>query len=394
MKNVLFVVHCYPGFGGVESITTNLLDYLGDDYNLYVLSFIQFPDAVASTKIKKLFCPPYWGVRPEVVAAEYNRIVAENAITHVVIQGMYPYENNMVFNPERDKSVKVIEVLHGQPGYEFYEADEYLEKYRKLDNRKWRRFRRLGIAPLIIRVKKWQYLGKFRKSYRKAAALSGKIVLLADAYIPEMIKAYGLSRYAEKIVAIPNSLAASWSSVPLPDFADKKNEIIFVGRLAKEKRVSKVIEVWSGLKNREGWKLTIVGDGPLRADLEKQCSDAGLTDVEFAGSTKNPAEYYRRSKILLLTSEYEGFGMVLIEAQRYGTVPVAFRASAGVQTVLENGGGVLVSQDDVIGLTAAVDGLMEDELELRRLSRSAYAKSDNWTIGKVGIQWKKLIDSL
>ena len=137
------------------------------------------------------------------------------------------------------------------------------------------------------------------------------------------------------------------------------------------------------------WKFIIVGDGPLRQELEIEAN--ALRNVEFAGYIDNPGEYYKKARIILLTSKYEGYPMALIEAQRFGTVPVTYNISAGVRAIVENGGGVIVSGNTPKRLAKTVYNLTCDNALMKRMSMSAYYKSEENRIENVAGEWEKML---
>lgn len=117
----------------------------------------------------------------------------------------------------------------------------------------------------------------------------------------------------------------------------KLKEIIYVGRLDfVQKRVYRVIDTWNLLENDyPDWQLTIVGDGPDRVNLENHVKALNLSRVHFEGF-QNPVPYYRRASILMLTSDFEGFPLVLAEAMSCGVVPVVYNSYAAVKDIIDN----------------------------------------------------------
>lgn len=386
MARILFVMNIFPGPGGLESVTGNLIEALSKDNDIYVLAYCRTEGLELPAGVKEAFY--FTGESREVNISFYNDIVAGKNITHVINQGMYPILSEVIFNPQADSVVKVISVLHGMPGYERRE-------YWCLD-----RIRKSGAARLAgRRIMKWfglnrsynRYVGSYKSAYRAAMKGSYRIVLLCDNYIREFCRIYGFEDNENKIVAIPNPLPASYSGIPEPDFGGKENLIIFVGRLSAEKNVSLMLDTWKLLYRRlPGWKFQIIGDGPMRRELEHQ-SD-GLCNVEFEGYTLSPQNYYRKAKILLLASEYEGYPMSLIEAQRFGTVPVACPSGKGVESILENGGGVLVPEPKPEVMARTISGLVTDEERLKSLSLSVYRKSDANKISGIADKWRRLLE--
>ena len=127
----------------------------------------------------------------------------------------------------------------------------------------------------------------------------------------------------------------------------KLKEIIYVGRLDfVQKRVYRVIDTWNLLENDyPDWQLTIVGDGPDRANLENHVKTLNLSRVNFEGF-QNPVPYYRRASILMLTSDFEGFPLVLAEAMSCGVVPVVYNSYAAVKDIIENNVDGMITEKD------------------------------------------------
>ena len=116
-----------------------------------------------------------------------------------------------------------------------------------------------------------------------------------------------------------------------------------------------------------------MGDGPLRGALERQCAELGvLDDVNFLGFCENPLPYIKRASALILSSRYEGFGNVLVEALAVGTPVISTDCPYGPAEILENGKyGRLVAVDDVEDMASA----MEDVLSIGPMGPSCGARS-------------------
>lgn len=125
--------------------------------------------------------------------------------------------------------------------------------------------------------------------------------------------------------------------------------IISVGRLAKQKNYSVLLESFSKLLQNVDAKLIIIGDGSERKNLEKIVSNLNIkNEVDFIGFVNNPWSYMSKSDIFVLSSYEESFGMVLVEAMACNLPVVATDADVGgPKTVLDNGKfGILVSNGD------------------------------------------------
>ena len=150
-----------------------------------------------------------------------------------------------------------------------------------------------------------------------------------------------------RIVSIPNP-----SPFPVQDVlpvADKEKVVLTVGRLVPIKGYDLLLSAWALIvPDAPGWKLRIVGDGPEMQRLCAQARELGVEQsVEFAGATRNVDEHYRKAAIFCMSSRFEGFGMVLVEALSFGLPVVSFDCETGPSEVLEGTGGRLAAALDV-----------------------------------------------
>jgi glycosyltransferase involved in cell wall biosynthesis len=109
-------------------------------------------------------------------------------------------------------------------------------------------------------------------------------------------------------------------------------------------------------------RFQIVGDGPLRTELESIAHSKRLSPnvLRFCGELQELADLYRSSDILVLTSEYEGVPNVILEAMSHSLAVVATRVGA-VEEILNEGNGILVEPGDMDGLIDAVSLLILDK---------------------------------
>jgi glycosyltransferase involved in cell wall biosynthesis len=161
-------------------------------------------------------------------------------------------------------------------------------------------------------------------------------------------------------------------------------ELLFVGRLIHLKRVDVAIETVSRLRH-DGIdaSLTVVGDGVDLARLIRLSEELGLSDVvNFVGWTDDPGrlrEYYRRAFALLLPSEIEAFGMVVLEAMAAGT-PVVRTAPIGGIDLLEPEKDVLIaSVNSADAFATAVKRLSVDRDFYLRIAHAAQKKASMLT---------------
>jgi glycosyltransferase involved in cell wall biosynthesis len=154
------------------------------------------------------------------------------------------------------------------------------------------------------------------------------------------------------------------------DWGTGEWRILTVGRLDAEKNPLLLLDVLSRLREEEPrWRLTVVGDGPLRHALEQRASEVGVADaVSFAGYVEQGERlwrHYRRHHVFLHVSLTEGFPQVVFEAHAAGTPLVATAVGGVAAAVRSTGGALLIPPADVSAAVGAVKRISEDP-ELRR----------------------------
>jgi glycosyltransferase involved in cell wall biosynthesis len=132
--------------------------------------------------------------------------------------------------------------------------------------------------------------------------------------------------------------------------------IVAMGRLEHQKGFDILINAFARISERTTSRLLIFGNGSLRPELQRQIDRAGLSDrIQLAGYTSDPAAQMRAAAAFILSSRYEGFGLVLAEALAAGTPVVATNCDYGPAEILEDGRfGTLVPVGDAEALARAM----------------------------------------
>lgn len=128
---------------------------------------------------------------------------------------------------------------------------------------------------------------------------------------------------------------------PLPDDVPDETDgalIVAAGRLVAQKDFTTLLKAFAHIRPRIGGRLVILGDGPLRGELEQLAEQLGIRErVHFAGSVANPYNWMRRADLFVLSSRHEGLGNVIIEAMACGTPIVSTDCPSGPREILEDG---------------------------------------------------------
>ncbi len=159
--------------------------------------------------------------------------------------------------------------------------------------------------------------------------------------------------------------------------------IVNVGRLTKQKRQERLIQAARILKDRGlNFRINIAGDGPRREELKTLASQLGVQDcISFLGFLKNPFPLVKQADVFCLTSEAEGYPMVIAESLSLHT-PIVSTAVTGVKEMLSHGGGILTG-DTPEEIADALEPLIKDPLKLKQLRDSTIESATQFSIESV-----------
>lgn len=208
---------------------------------------------------------------------------------------------------------------------------------------------------------------------------------------------YFASKLHECVCIIPNP-------VLLPPKANEPSNkmlaqrlIVAVGRLDKQKGFDLLLQAFAQLKERHPeWILTIFGEGVLRQELEALRNQLALAErVNFPGRVKNIYKFLKQADLFIMSSRYEGFPNALCEAMACGLPVISTDCPSGPKDIIQDGvNGILVPNENVSALTAAMERLMSDEGERKRLAERASEITEQFSLEKVMGMWEAVIDEV
>ena len=177
------------------------------------------------------------------------------------------------------------------------------------------------------------------------------------------------------------------------------HRVIAVGRLDYQKGFDRLLRTWRMIQQTgryADWHLDIFGQGEWHDWLQGMIVDWQLSDtVCIHRPTERIGEEYVASSIIVMTSHYEGFGMVLVEAMACGVPAIAFDCKCGPKDIIRQGeNGLLVRDGDIEGLAQAMQCLMDDEPLRLRMGEEAKKVVDTYSEEAVMSQWTALFESL
>lgn len=372
MKLVYCICETYNP-GGMERVLLNKVRYLVEQhgYDITVVTtdqngrapFYPFPEKVKMVDLGINYSEDNAkGVFTKILNYLRKRRVHRQRLTELlmrekadVVVSLYPSESSFI--PYiKDGSKKVLEL--------------HFNKFFRLQ------YNRTGVLGLIDRWRTRQ---------------DERIVRRFDRFVVLTEEDKGYWGDMPNIQVIPN--AALFMADRYADMSRKR--VIAVGRLDYQKGFDRLIDAWqivctTGLFQE--WRLDIFGQGEWKDMLKARIKEYGLQNsLHLNEPTKEIAKEYADSSMLVMSSNYEGFPMVMIEAMACGLPAVSFDFQCGPKDIIRHGvNGLLVKNGDIQGLADAMMTLMGDEPLRKRMSEEARKVTETYSEEKVMGKWVSL----
>ncbi|MBD5228982.1 MAG: glycosyltransferase family 4 protein [Bacteroidales bacterium] len=222
---------------------------------------------------------------------------------------------------------------------------------------------------------------------------SDAIVVLSEKQKEKLSRLLGI-KDSNRIYGLTNPNTVN---TEIFDFKKKGNEILYVGRLDYgQKRVDRILRVWKLIQHRlPQWHLTIAGFGPFKEYYEAMSRELHLERIDFVGQV-DTSNYYKQSKIFLMTSNYEGTPMVIPECMSHGVVPVVMNNFVDADMYIKDGeNGFLTTPFSIVAMAkVTLDLAHMDRSSFERLAtvaRNTIATTDNNAILR---NWDNLFKDL
>jgi glycosyltransferase involved in cell wall biosynthesis len=191
-------------------------------------------------------------------------------------------------------------------------------------------------------------------------------IAISEGVADDAARVTGIPR--ERIVAIHNPMLTpalrerATARIEHPWLAAGSAPVVIAaGRLVVQKDFATLIRAFARVRARRRVRLLILGEGPLRGALEQLAGEAGVAaDVRFAGRVANAPAWMARAAVFVLSSAWEGFGRVLVEALAVGCPVVSTDCPSGPREILDGGAfGPLVPVGDDTALAAAIESVLD-----------------------------------
>lgn len=386
MVTVAFVHNRFPA-GGAERITIDIARYLKDigGYRVYVYTtrVNQMLMTEELDEILTICHIPSQAIQVRRSAA-VEKLLESDGVDILVQVGK---ALKGIDGIRRRTGCKSVVACHGEPFWQRY-VITHRRKKGLIRRTMWMLFnkRRYEKGNLAMR----KAVQRTMVDYLNSDAY----IVLCEPYIKQVTDVLGYDPATSHIYAIENS------DLPVQDICWKKDNIImFCGRFENwSKRIDRLLRIWGKVQDKlPQWSLQFVGDGPDAPMLRKMAEELGLERISFEGMQKDVGRYYDKASVVAMTSETEGWGLALSEAQARGCIGIAFECTSGVAEILQPDGecGFLVPpfDEEAYAETLLRIASMTEE-EQMRIRRNAVNKRLQYTPELIAEKWRLLFDRL
>jgi glycosyltransferase involved in cell wall biosynthesis len=240
----------------------------------------------------------------------------------------------------------------------------------------------------------------FALTTRAGYAAADLIVTTSQGVAEDLVAGFGVDRASIRVVPNPVDLDAVAAAAREPIVAARAADwqppvIVAAGRLADVKNYPLLIEALALLRRRVPARLFILGQGDEERAIRALVTARGLDGaVVLCGFERNPWKFIARADVFALTSRYEGFGNVLVEAMACG-VPVVATRSSGTSDIVRDGvDGLLVDRHEPEAVAAALERVLGDEPFRRRLAGEARAGAARFALAAVAREYETVFRGL
>lgn len=381
--NVLFLLRLWPVYGGGETVTICLAnEMVKNGWDVTIAYFknsvekvsIPIDSRIQTLKIENVNCDEFVADRSS--SAKIQETVIKFIIDYnvnIVINQWWPvyYINRL----KSETSAKIITCLHQAFFTPIFDDKGVKGRIKKM------------FSPIYTNyIKK-----KATNQVLSFLPYVDKYVFLSPLFQRQFIE---ISNYkGNKLHAIPNPLVYN-EYLSESELIDKENIVLLVGRmLESQKRISRALRIWRLIENDkslDNWRFVVVGEGPDLYLYKEYAQKLDLCRISFEGY-QIPLKYYKKAKIFMMTSAFEGFPMTLVEAQQCGVVPVVMDSYLSLHDIVKDGFNGLISKNgDLYEFAKKISDLMKNSQYLHDLSVNAIDSSKNFCVKNIFNEWKEL----
>lgn len=388
--NLLFLLRTCE-VGGIGVVTSTLANkFIEEGHHVVLASFLKPPAEMLAKFDKKVVVESLGAyTNNDEIVSNLRTLLISNKVDLIINQLGLPFLPCKVINKaKKGLNIKTIAFYHNSPDTNARIKDVEIA-LSEVHN---------PLKKAMLYAKMFAFKQITSRSMKYVYQHTDLYMVLSPSFVKKFKEFTGIT-HPSHLQVLTNPVTIDSSSYDY-SLSKKQKEIIYMGRIDfNQKRVYRVVDTWAKLEPVfPDWKLTIVGDGTARKDIEKQVKEYGLQRVSFEGF-QQPRPYYERASILMLTSEYEGFPLVLAECMSFGVIPAVYNSYSAVCDIVDGGkDGVVIpyekngyDADNAAGMLAKV---MQNDSLRNMMALAAVEKSKAYSIERIYQEWMSTLTSL
>lgn len=371
--------------GGIKRVSSILgNEWLAEGHQVYFITYctsnIRYPQ-IAS--IPQYFFPDTNCIDSSTNLVFFTNFIQKKSINIILNQFADIDEmSELCFKANIQTDRTLVSVIHFAPTYrKDITRNSYFISY-KLGNK----FKRYILDSLLF-CKFWLYTCQLTEK-KKVSTLTNYINYLTKQFCylisSSLFCAKASLHEITKLTAINNPILLDDHNSAIK----KETMVVWCGRLGYgAKRTDKILSIWKNISQKfPKWKLKILGSGNTQY-FKELIQKYKIQNIEIVGFC-NPNEYYKKASILCMTSVTEGWGMVLVEAQSYKCVPIAFNSYASLTDIITDGeDGFIVSSFNEKEYIRKLSLLMENPVLRQKMSENGLKSIERFNSKKISKQW-------
>lgn len=241
----------------------------------------------------------------------------------------------------------------------------------------------------IVRIISNVSLNNSIKRWHNALPNYTKVVVLTDAAHKE-IRNVNSEIKDRQIVTIPNPLMKIEQAKHFSSLNNKS--IIFVGRLSHEKGIIRLLRIWKKVNaQKPDYILKIYGEGHAKQEMDKYIKLNNIKNVKFMGFSSDLESIYLNADLCCMTSDTEGFGLVLIESMYYGVPCISFDCPISPKEIISNAGIIIPAFDEENYANRIIAYLNNDQLK-KELQLASIKRASNFYLDNILKCWLYIIN--
>ena len=372
-ENEITILALHLGYGGVEKYISSLCKMLEKHYKINIISTYKLSDKPAFNFSDNINISYLIDDKPN--KEEFKLAIKNKNIKDIFKEGL---KSIKILYLRRIKNIRIIKNINSK----------YIITTRYFHNNLVSRYANTDIIKIATEHNYHNNDNKYIKKLIKSLNNYDYLVTVSNT-----LKEFYENKIGKtKCIYIPNVI----DNLPSKSTDLKENNIINIGRLEYEKGHSDLIDiVYEVKKEIKDIKLHLIGDGSKKEELENKIKDLSLEkNVILTGylSQKEMEKYLIKSKLFVMTSYTESFGLVLIEAMSYKIPCISYDSADGARELLKGNNGILVKNRNKDDMVKKIIALLKDDNKLNKLSLKGYSSCQRYLLNNVANDWLNLLN--